>query len=91
MPRKPKMTQDPTSSTFKTDHLQMTERDLLLRLLWTVEEMKTHVERQDAHLSSTDERVETLSLWKAQVMGYSAAISLVIAIVVDIAAHTIWK
>lgn len=86
MPRKPKMPES-GSPSFNRDHLQMTERDLLLRLLWTVEEMKKQVEAQDAHLTATDERVETLRLWKAQVMGYSAAISLVIALAV----HIIWK
>lgn len=82
LPRKPKkkMPQDTTSPSYNRDHLQMTERDLLLRLLWTVEEMKKQVEAQDAHLTATDERVENLRLWKAQVVGYSAAVSLGIAI-----------
>jgi hypothetical protein len=73
--------------SFDREHIQMSERDLLLRLLFTVEEMEKQVEMQGRHLEATDERVEALRLWKAEVMGYSAAISLVIAVAV----HLLWK
>lgn len=77
--------------SFDRDHMQMSERDLLLRLLWTVEEMKKQIEAQEKHLEATDTRVENLRLWKAQVVGYSSAVSGCISIVVAIVIHFLWK